>query len=89
MYQVPLPFVIVLDDTWYTKGIHVMVCFSQPGDGYEKRFCLVQTFYRQDIIQPNIAVVFWETGRGIRDFDKQAYEDDVLLLWSYSSYKIT
>ena len=36
--QVPPPLVIVFDDTWDTKGIHGPVCFSQPGDGYEKMF---------------------------------------------------
>ena len=40
VYQVPAPLLIVFDDNWDTKGIHGPVCFSQPGDGYEKNVTL-------------------------------------------------
>ena len=79
MDKVPLPRVIVLYDTWDKKFSHGPVCFYQPGDGSEKRFCSIKLCFRQNGIQPNIAVIFWGTGRGVVDFDKQAYKDGVIL----------
>ena len=75
----PLHLVIGLDETWDTKVSHGYVCFTRPGAGYEDFFCSIKLCFCQSGIQPKFTVVFWGTGRGIVDFDKQAYEDDVLL----------
>ena len=80
MDQVPLPFVFVLDKTRDIKGIHGYVCFSQLGSGSENRFCSITLCLCQRGIQPNITVVFWGTGKGIVDFYKKSYKDDVILL---------
>ena len=62
------------------KKISMNLCvFSQPGDGSGKKICSLKLFFYQCGIKPNITVIFWGTGRGIVDFDKQAYKDDVLL----------
>ena len=71
MDQVPLPVVIGLDETWDTKGGHGPVRFSQTGAGSEKSFYSIKLCFYQHGIQPNITVIFWETGSGILDFDKQ------------------
>ena len=52
--------------------------FSHPGAGSGEKSS-IKLCFRQRGIQPNIAVIFRGTGRVIEDFDKQAYEDDVLL----------
>ena len=75
----PLPIVICLDDTWDTKCSHGTVCFSQPGAGSEKRFCSVELCICQCGIQPNITVIFGGTGKVIVDFDKQSYENGMIL----------
>ena len=60
---------IFLDDTWDTKSSHGPVCFSHPSDGsWEKMFH--KLFFRQRVIQLNIVVIFWGTGRSIADFYK-------------------
>ena len=38
MYQVPIAFVIGLDDNCYTEGINGPVCSPHPGDGFGKVF---------------------------------------------------
>ena len=38
MDQVPLPLIIVIDETWDTKGSHEPLYFSHPGAGSEKGF---------------------------------------------------
>ena len=86
MDQLTLPIVIGLDDTWDTKGSLGPVCFSQPGAGSEKSVCYIKLCFCQRGIQPNTTVIFWGTGRGIVDFDKQAYEDDVLLFWKNKAW---
>ena len=73
------PFVTGFGDTWDTKGSHGPVCFSHPGAGYEKRVCPIKLCFRQCGIKPNSTVIIGLTGRGTLDFDKQAYEYDVLL----------
>ena len=78
MDQVPTPLVIELDDTWDTTFICRHVCVSQQGAGSNKHFCSIKLFFRQSGIQPNIAVIFWVTGKGVTDVDKRSYEDDVL-----------
>ena len=86
MDQVPLPLVIGLGDTWDTKGNHRPVCLTQTvaGSGF---FCFVKLCFRQRVIQPNIAVIWQVTVRGIADFDKQSYKDVVLLLWKISLWE--
>ena len=70
MDQVPLPIVIVLDDTWDTRGSHGPVCYSQPGDGSENIFSVKLLFFQRGI-KPNFAVNFGGTVRVIVDFDKK------------------
>ena len=71
---------IGIDDTWDTKGSHGPVCFTQPGAVFEKNVCSIKLCFCQSGIQPNITVIFGGKGRGNVDFDKQAYEANVLLL---------
>ena len=42
-------------------------------------FCSIKLCLHRRGIQPNIAFIFWVTWKGIEDFDKQYYKDDVLL----------
>ena len=79
MNQVPPPPVIGLYDTWDTKNSHGPVCFYNPGAGSGKNVCSIKLCICKNGITPNIMVIFWGTGRGIVDFDKQSYKDDVLL----------
>ena len=85
MEQVLLYLMIGLDDNWDTKGSHIPVCFSQPGAGSEKK-CSIKPCLFQSGIQPNITVIFWVTWRVIVDFDKQAYEYNVLLFWKNKAW---
>ena len=68
----PLPVLIVLDDTWYKKVIHGPVCVYHPGDGYYKHVCSIKLVFRRHGIQPQVAVIFWVTGKIIMDFEKQS-----------------
>ena len=79
MDQVPLLIVIGVDENWDTKGSHGHVCFYHPGAGSDTIFCSVKLCLYQHGIQPNITVIIWVTGKGIVDFDKEAYRYDVLL----------
>ena len=72
-----LPLLIGLYDTRDTKVSHGPVYFSQPDAGSKKK--PIKLCFFQSGIQTNITVIFWGTGRGIVDFDKQAYKYDVLL----------
>ena len=72
MDQVPLPHMIVLDDTWYTKGSHGPVCFPQPGAVSEKSCYSIKLCFHQCGIQPNTLEIFQVTGRVIEDFYKNA-----------------
>ena len=62
MHQVPLPILIVLDETWDTKCIHVPVCFSQPGAGSEISFSSIKLCFYQSGIKPNIVKRFSAIG---------------------------
>ena len=54
------------------KKVAMDLCvFSQPGAGAGKSVCSIKLSFCQLGIQPNITVIFWGTGRGIEDFDKQ------------------
>ena len=79
MDHLPPHLVIGIDDTWYTKEIHGHVHVSQSDSGSNKMFCSVKICFRQRGIKPNIAFILWGTCMGIKDFDKQSYEYDVLL----------
>ena len=70
MDQVLPPFVIFLDYTWDKKGIRGPVCFPPPGAGSGEKKCNIKLCFFHRGIQPNIAVVFWGTGRSIANFDK-------------------
>ena len=78
LYQVPLPLLVFLDDTWYTKGIHGYMFVYHPGVGYDTLF-FIKIFFHHREIQPYIEVIFWVTGNMIVDFDKQAYKYDIIL----------
>ena len=73
-----LPLLIGLYDTRDTKVSHGPVYFSQPDAGSKKKS--IKLCFCQSGIQPNITVIFGGKGRGNVDFDKQAYEANVLLL---------
>ena len=70
MDQVPPPLVICLDYNWYTEVSHGPVCFSHPGAGSGEKKCNIKLCFCHRGIQPNIAVIFWGTGRSIANFDK-------------------
>ena len=78
MYQVQLPLVIGIFDTWDKKVSHGPVYFYQPGYGYGKSFCSVKLCFLQLIIQRNAAVIFHVTEKGLAYSDKQECEDDVI-----------
>ena len=67
----PLPIVIGLDDTWYTKGSHGPVCFFQPLTGSGKSVCSIKLYLFQRGILPNSKVIFWGKERVTLDFDKK------------------
>ena len=80
MGKVPPPLVIVLDDTWDTKGRNGHERVSQPGAVSDKHFCSIKLYFHNNGIQSKTEVIFWETGMGITYFDKQYCKDDVLLV---------
>ena len=41
-YQLPIPRVMSIDDTWDTKLSHGTVCVFQPGAGSEKLICSIK-----------------------------------------------
>ena len=74
------PLVIGLDNTWDKKVVMDLCVFSQTGASSRKSFCSIKLCFFQRGIQPTITVVFWGKERGIADFDKEAYDNDILLL---------
>ena len=78
--KVPLPILIGIYDTCDTKGIHIPVCLF-PRQVLVLTKKSIKLCFCQRGIQPNITLIFWGTGRGIVDFDKQAYKDDAILFW--------
>ena len=79
MDQVSPPLVIGPDDTWDAKVSHGNVHFSQTVPGSDKHFCFVKLCFCKNIIKPNIAFIFWGTGKYIRDAEKQAYKAYIFL----------
>ena len=65
-----LPLLIGIDNNRDTQVIHGHVFVSHTGSGYDNLFGYIKLLFRQHGIQPNIAVIFMVTHRGIVDFDK-------------------
>ena len=63
----PPYIVILIYGTWYLKGSHIYVCVYQTGDGSDNCFCSIKLFFRQHLIQQNIAVIFWGIGGRVTD----------------------
>ena len=42
------------------------MCVSHHGDGYDNCFCSIKIFFRQRGIKPNISLIFWGKGKGIK-----------------------
>ena len=62
MEQVLLLLLIGIYDTWDTKGSHGPVFFFRQVLVL-KNICSVKLCLCQSLIQPNITVIFWGTGR--------------------------
>ena len=71
MDQVPPPLLICLDENWDTKGSYRPVCSPHPGAGSGKKTVPLNSASVRVEYNKNIAVIFWGTGRGIEDYDKQ------------------
>ena len=66
---------IVLGDNWDAKVIHGHLYASQTGSGYNKHFYSIKLCVRKHEIKPNIALLFWVTGKGI------SYFETILQIW--------
>ena len=67
----PIPIWIGLDNNLDLKSIHVHVCVYHTYSGPDNIFGSIKLFFIQHVIQPNIAVNVFLTGKRITDSDKQ------------------
>ena len=81
-----IPFVID------SKKTYVII---EPGDRYQKTWISqpssgwMMNFGGRDGSQPNIAITFWGTGKGIRPDKKAAYHPDVNVYWQINAWADT
>ena len=78
MDQVSPLRVIKLDDTWDKKCNHGLVYDFQTGACSEKKIGSTKLCFCQRGMKSKISFIFYVIGKGIKDYEKQSYEDDVL-----------
>lgn len=78
--QVPLPFVIDLDDTYEERGAD-RVWIRQNAAGMDKRFCTLQLCFRPGYDQMKPTIIFRGQGQRITQVEKRLWDPRVTVMW--------